>query len=268
MAPTDFDQFGITAPADPRLPGGGGYAISGLYDLKPAKFGETNSLVTQASRYGTQSQVYNGADITFTARFGQGGQAQGGLSSGRTVTDNCYTTGNPQLTFAGSSATVTSPRLTDYCHVAPPWSSQTQFRGSVVYPLPWDLQTSVIYQNNPGIAIGATYVASNAEISPALGRNLGACRGAATCNANVTIDLVPPKSLYEPRFQQVDVRLSRTFNFLGRGRVRGNFDVYNLFNANAVLNENIRYTRTNNQWQNVIQIIGGRLMRVGAQIDF
>ena len=136
-------------------------------------------------------------------------------------------------------------------------------------PLPWDLQTSVIYQNIPGVPFTTTYVASNAEILPSLGRNLGSCRGAATCNGTVTIDLTPPNTLYEPRLQQLDVRLTRNFRLGGTRRLRGNFDVYNIFNASDVLNETNRYTLPNDgQWQNAIQIIGGRLMRVGAQFDF
>ena len=36
--PADFDEFSITVPLDPRLPGGGGYVISGLYDIQQEKF--------------------------------------------------------------------------------------------------------------------------------------------------------------------------------------------------------------------------------------
>jgi hypothetical protein len=136
----------------------------------------------------------------------------------------------------------------------------------VVYPLPWNLQTSAVYQNIPGIPITASYVATNAEIRPSLGRNLAACpsQTAATCTSTVTTELIPAGTLYEDRLQQVDFRVSRLFR-MGRARLRGNVDVYNLLNASNVLNEVTAYGL---RWQDVVQVMGGRLFRLSAQFDF
>jgi hypothetical protein len=277
LTPADYDPFCITAPVDSRLPNSG-QQICGLYDVKPPRFGQIDKLVTQTSPLGKQTKVYNGVDVTMNARFGQGGQFSGGLSVGRTVTDSCYQNSDPSLLAQDVSATTGTPTITPptttlpslpaYCHVAPPWSAGTQVKFMAVYPLPWDIQTSAIYQNSPGIPIAAAYVATNAEILPSLGRNLGSCRGAATCNGTVTVELLPPNTLFEPRLQQVDLRLSRTFRLAGTSRLRGNFDVYNIFNASNVLNMNTTYSPPGGVWKDVRQILGGRLLRVGAQFDF
>ena len=106
----------------------------------------------------------------------------------------------------------------------------------------------------------------NAAIAPALGRNLSDCAaGAATCNANRTIDLIPPSSLFEPRLQQVDLRCSRVFALGGTRRIRPSLDVYNLLNASNVINMNTTYGPS---WKDAIQILSGRLLRIGAQFDF
>ena len=251
VAPADYDQYCIAAPTDKRLPDSvSGKQLCGLYDLKPAKFGQVNNLVTRLDNYGKRTQVYNGFDATLSARFGKGGQVSGGLSAGRTIDDNCVT--------------IDFPSRPGYCKTNPPWSAATQVKFLVIYPLPWNLQTSLIYQNFAGIDNSATYTATNAEAAPTLGRNLGQCGTAATCNGTVTVDLTPIGGTFEPRLQQLDARITRQFRFDWL-RLRANLDVANLFNASNVLNLNRRYGPT---YLDAVQIMGGRLMKIGLQLDF
>ena len=216
--------------------------------------------MTLASNYGKQTEVYNGVDVTLNARFGQGGQFSGGMNIGRTVTDNCYTMGNPQLAFAGSTAGVQAPRTTDYCHVSPSLASGTQVKFLVVYPLPWALQASATYQNTSGIPITAANPYSSAQIAPSLGRNL-----AAGATATATIDLIPPNSDFEERLQQLDFRITRRFEVGKKVRVRANFDIYNLLNGSAILAANYGY---GSLWLQPAQILGGRLFKFSGQLDF
>ncbi len=103
IGPSDFDEYCFTAPTDPRLPHSG-ERLCGLYDLKPAKFGLVDNLVTQQSNFGDHTRVYNGVDATMSARFPGGAQVSGGLSIGRTVDDNCVVIDSPQDARARTSA--------------------------------------------------------------------------------------------------------------------------------------------------------------------
>ncbi len=253
VGPGDFDPYCVTAPTDSRLPEASGTQVCGLYDIKPASFGLVNNLVTLASHYGDQSRVYNGVDATVNARVAEGAQFSGGVSTGRTTTNECFVIDSPQQARPG------------FCEVTPPWAAETQVKFMVVYPLPYGLQTSAIYQNIPGLPTSASYVASNAEIQPTLGRALGSCRGQVPCTGTATLDLFPNRIHYEKRLQQIDLRFSRLFRFGSQGRVQGNLDVYNLFNANNVLNMTTRFGPA---YLNAIQIMGGRLAKVSVQLDF
>jgi hypothetical protein len=72
LTAADFDTFCITAPSDSRLPGGGGYQVCGLYDIKPGSFGLGGAeVVTFAKRYGKQVQDFNGFDFVANARLPQ-----------------------------------------------------------------------------------------------------------------------------------------------------------------------------------------------------
>ena len=128
-----------------------------------------------------------------------------------------------------------------------------------------DLQTSIIYQNFGGVENTPTITLTNAQIAPSLGRNLAQCGTAATCTATVTVPLEPPGTMYEARLQQVDLRFSRTFRDETTTASGASVDVANLFNASNVLNLQRQFGPT---YLNVLQIMGGRLVKLGLQLDF
>lgn len=70
---------------------------------------------------------------------------------------------------------------------------------NAAYPLPGDVKLSAVYQNIPGVPIQASFVATNALIAPSLGRSLGQCRGAATCNGTLTVNLIEPFTMFADR---------------------------------------------------------------------
>ena len=104
---TDYSTFSIPVPADTRLPGGGGTVLAGLYDVSSAKFGQINNLVTASGRYGTQTERWNGVDLSLDARL-RSLTVQGGFSTGQTVTDNC------EIRAALPETAAVNP----FCHVA------------------------------------------------------------------------------------------------------------------------------------------------------
>ena len=277
---SDYDTFCVTAPVDPRLPSNvSGKQFCGNADIKPAKFGQVDNLITQSSHFGKLSDVWGGFDVVYNLRFGRGGTFQGSFTTGREVFDNCLTIDSPSSLLAGLPPTgggntnllpPTVDNRPGFCHVSQPWSGGTAFGFNVVYPLPGGVQISSIYQNKPGFPIRASYVVSDAEVSQSLGRHLSTCpsQTAATCSQTAAIDLIPNNTFYGDRITQLDLRFSRIFRFGDTMKLQGNFDVYNIYNNNTVLNEQTRYQVQNNPWRNVIQIMGGRLVKMGAQFNF
>ena len=78
------------------------------------------------------------------------------------------------------------------------------------------------------------------------------------------MDLIPRGNEYGDTLQQFGVRLTRLFN-LDRGKLRGMFDVYNVSDTDAIGSEN---TTCRSLWRRPIDIIQGRLVKVGVQLDF
>jgi hypothetical protein len=250
VGPGDYDDYCVTAPVDSRLPNSG-EQICGLYDIKPTSFGQVRNQLTMAENFGEQTNVYNGLEFGVSGRFGQGGLLSGGVSTGQQVTDACFSYDSPDQRF---------------CRNAPPWSAQTQVKFNGAYPLPWwGIQMAATYQNITGVPYAASHTYTNAQIAPSLERNLGQCRGAATCTGTLTIaNLFEPNTLFGERIQQIDIRTNKRFQ-VGKMRMTAKFDVYNIMNNNVVLAVNNTY---GSAWLNPLNILSPRLFKFGIQIDY
>jgi hypothetical protein len=250
VTPGDYSPYCLSEPSNPGLPSGGGQQICGLFDLNPNRFGQVNNLIVPAANFGNRTQVFNGIDAT--ANYRRGGYVLvGGLSTGATVTDQCFVVDSPQQLYQ--------------CHVAQPWSANTQLKFQGVAPLPHDFRLSANFQMLPSIPQSANFAASNALIAPSLGRSLSACPAAGVCTATVTTSLITPNSVYNEGWnRQFDFRISRTFK-AGQFRILPAIDVYNLFNASPVLAVNSAYGPA---WQNVTSLLGARVAKLGVQVSF
>jgi hypothetical protein len=244
----DYTFFDLPVPVDPRLPNSGD-VLSGFVEVVPAKFGQVNEIVTAAKNYGTQIHRWNGVDIDLNVRPQNGLFFQGGVSSGRTLMDNCEVVRQLPETLGSQPLA--------YCRRESPYL--TQVKGLAGYTIPRvDVQVTATFQNIPGQEILADYNAPNAVVAPLLGRNLS---GNA---ANKTLALVSPMSLYGGRLNQIDVRVAKILRF-GRARTQVTVDVFNALNSNAILQQNNTFGP---RWQTPTSIHEARLVKLSAQLDF
>ena len=240
----NYSPYCVRGPVDARLPGGGGAEICGVADINPDKFGQVLGMVTQSSNYGTQRKVNDFFGLTVNTRSVSGIRLGGGVDTGRSVSDTCFVIDSPQELL--------------YCRVVTPFGAQTQLKLNGSYPLPRDFVLSGVFQNVAGPVILANWPAPTAAIAPSLGRNLSGGR------ATAIVPLIKPQTQFEKRRTQLDLRVSKAVRF-GRTRLQGNFDVFNVLNANSVLGVNNTYGPL---WLRPTSILDGRLIEVSGQIDF
>jgi hypothetical protein len=260
---SDFTGYAVTAPADARLPGGGGYPVNGLYNVVPEKFGQTSNTITLAENYGEQYQRYNGMLINVSARLGRGVQFQGGINTGKTVQDNCAVRAKvPELTGGGVSPVVNVGN--PYCHSDPGFVTKITALGSYTIPKV-DVLISGTLRSDQGAALAANWNAPVALVSAALGRP------AAVVGTTVPISLVQPGEVWGDRVNALDMRFAKILRF-GRMRYNIGIDVFNITNSDATLTYNQTFnpavTTGSGAWLAPTSVLTPRFVKVGAQIDF
>ncbi len=245
----DFTPYSITAPPDPRLPGGGNYVVDGLYNVVPERFGQTSNNITLADSFGEQYQRYNGMLVNVSARLGSGLQFQGGINTGKTVMDNCAVRAVlPELSPTGP-----------YCHNDPGWI--TRGSGLASYTLPKiDVLVSGTFRSDPGLPLSANYAVPAAAVAQSLGRLPS---GGAP---NVVVNLIAPGERFGDRVNEIDLRIAKVLRF-GRTRTNIGVDVYNVMNASAALSYNQTFI-PGGTWLTPQMILTPRFAKVSAQIDF
>ena len=247
VSASDFDSFSVTAPLDPRLPGGGGNVVAGLFNVSEAKFGISENVVRASDAFGTHKRYWDGVDVSVQARLANGLRLQGGTSTGRTVDDDC------EIRAAMPELGPTNP----YCRTVERLATQWKGLGSYVVPT-IDVQVSGTFSSRPGGDLSANVIFPSAAVIPTLGRRLS---GGA---ANVTINVLEPNTLFGDRVNQVDLRIGKIVR-VGRTRTNVAVDLVNALNSNAILSYNNTFNAT---WPTPTTVLTARLFRLSAQLDF
>jgi hypothetical protein len=257
VSPNDVKTYTINAPLDPRLPGGGGYPVTGLYNINPNVFGQSNLLIDPTNAVGEDTRVFDGVDVTFNVRGSHGFTFSGGTSTGKVTNDLC----------AIRAAVPENYLLNPYCHTESPF--QTSFRSLASYTIPRiDVLISGVYQDKPNV--GTDQLASlvaNYTLSAADQASVVAQLGRPLTGAVPTVNILAPGALYGDRIRQLDLAVKKMIPIAGR-RLTVGLDLYNLLNNNVTLGFNPTFVPNAPGWQSPTSYMNPRVFRLNAEFAF
>src|SRR5580765_4786947 len=284
VGPNDLTPFFLTAPSDPRLPGGGGYQIGPLYNLTPAALARVPDQLIKATKdVGDDLRWFNGVDVNFNVRNVKGFSFSGGSSTGKVANDWCA---------VRNAVPENGPfTLNPYCNVASPW--QTSFNALSSYIVPKvDVLVSGVYRDRPvlngtannaptdqlggGMAANLTFTATDA-----FGQAIAQQIGRPLTGGPFTVNLITPGAMYGggdiygSRNRNLDISIKKIIR-VGRYRLTGGLDVYNLWNADTTLFYNQAYvanaagtgSAANNAWLTSLAYVNPRVFRIAGEFTF
>jgi hypothetical protein len=269
-----FDgPFCANAPADSNLPGGGGYQVCGLYDLKPAVVAQNippNSTITFSSNYGGETNIYEGFDFTTLARLKGGTFIQGGVTMFKRIFDQCNLVNVgivSAIITAASEVTEIFPDGTKACHQDLKYRPDFKLLGS--YTLPFDVILSGTYQFVRGVQTGgaAPSIQANWTGMPASATTLG--RGFSQSATTKSVNLIAVGADYGPNnLSQLDLRLSKRIK-IDKVRFRIDGDFYNVFNSDWPFTVTSTFsTAASSAWLRPINVLQARFFKIGVHFDF
>jgi hypothetical protein len=270
---SSYDTFCVTAPVDPDLPGGGGYQVCGVKDLKPSVFAlgqPANSLIRFSKDVGDETNLYQGFDVNIEARFPKGAFLKGGIAATARTFDNCnlLKAGLDAVTGVAAQGTEIYADGSSQCHREYGYRPDAKFSGS--YVLPWDVQLAGTYQFTRGIqnggagpSLGASWAVTSAVAAPMTGR------AAWTGVASRTVQLMREGLDYgKDNLHQLDLRFAKRFN-AGKTRLRVDFDLYNVLNSSWPFTVSTTYSNTATAtWLRPTNVEPHRFFKLGMNVSF
>ena len=303
-----YDFYSVQAPVDQRLPGGGGYQVSGIATAKQrsvavaANGTQTVTYLTAPASVGVSAvtiapdggnvDYWSGVDTNIVIRARGGLRISGGTSTGRRNVDTCgVLVDDPPTGVAlmeGRERDCNRERI-----------FQTNVRGTASYTIPWiDVLASTTFSYRPGVQINANYQvglgdlvwtsdavileSSNPCATPtSVSCTLPAGQQRTTALTGNTTGFTTRNLLsndtYGEGIRLVDLRFAKNIRFGGK-RLNLGMDVFNLFNSDAALaycanfpnpSQNVLGCAQNTQpWASVTNITTPRYARFQLTFDF
>jgi hypothetical protein len=258
---TDWANYTVTVPSDPRLPGGGGYPVT-VYvgnTTRPAQ-----NFLTPESTYGDggkeRDSFYDGVNFNVNARMQNGLFVSLGTQTGRRVDDRCHVVTNYNNVVAGTPAGP-NPRN---CRDTDPW--ETTIRGLGSYTIPKiDVLVSATLRSQPPLAVNAQWQIPNTMVRDLLGFLPPGL--IATGNSNVDLVDSDHRLFGEGRRTQVDMRFAKVLRF-GRTRTDVGVDLWNLFNTNYATGYEDTFTVGSDTFLTPESIYPPRFVRLNFTVNF
>jgi len=261
-APEDHTIFGVSIPSDPRLPGGGGGVLEGLYNVTATAATRLNdNFQTLSDNFGEYTQATDSVYLNVTARTRSGVVVQGGFNTANSGTDYCAVRAAIPEWTVPLAQSPTNP----WCDTSTGWV--TRLTGLGTYTVPKiDVLVAGTFRSDQGGALAANWAAPNSS-------TVGLNRPFAGVAGNtITVNLIEPGTLYGDRVNQVDLRFAKILRF-GRTRTNVGFDIYNVLNSAPVLTYNQNFvlptaTSPTGSWLTPTSVLQPRFVKFSAQIDF
>lgn len=264
LTAADWTAFQVANPL------GNGETIT-LFNLNPAKATSYASQLIDVNSDINRS-IYDGFEVSFTARLPRRSTVFGGWSNDRLITITCDQYDPNKLRFCDQSGKT----FQEYGKTStPPFRNDFKVAGN--YPLGWGLEVSAVFMSYAGK--GNSYTAQDpslgiywsvpASVFPNGQRTRVVTSAPILLNAGGQtqapgVNLIAPNTKFQNRWNQLDLSAKRTFRF-GTKEFQGQFALFNVTNGNVVLQEVQTFGASLGRPQNFLQ---ARMMRLALLVNF